>query len=340
MFAPVTGTENVKVGKKHRLLVLGGTKFVGRALVEAALDRGYEVTLFNRGLTNPELFEGVVEKLHGDRNADLGALGGRTWDSVVDVAAYHPAVVQRSLDVLGGAVARYLFVSTVSVYADQRVPPVEGAPVLGLEDPSDDSPQSYGARKAACEELVIRALGDRATVVRPGLIVGPHDPTERFSYWPRRVAEGGTVLAPGGPLDPVQFIDVRDLARFIMRLLQDDRSGIFNATGQTFEFGYLLSACLRVSCSNARVVWVPAEKLLEAGLDPWMGIPLWIGDPAWHAANRVDITRALMAGLEFRQLDETIRAALGSEPPLQPASFDRATEARVLNQVARAGPDG
>ncbi len=323
---------------RRSLLVLGGTKFLGRALVEAAVDRGYEVTLFNRGLTNPELFEGVVEKVRGDREVDLSALAGRTWDAVVDVAAYHPAVVQRSVDALSGSVARYLFVSTVSVYADQRVPPVEGAPVQRLEDSSDSSPESYGARKAACEEVVVGALGDRATIVRPGLIVGPHDPTDRFSYWPRRIAEGGAVLAPGEPSDPVQFIDVRDLAEFILRLLDDDRSGTFNATGPTMDLGYLLDACLRVCASDAKVAWVPADKLLEAGLDPWMGVPLWIGDPAWFAANRVNIKRALTAGLESRDLDDTIRGALDSEPPLMPSTFDRATEANLLSRTANGAP--
>jgi 2'-hydroxyisoflavone reductase len=322
-----------EVSSGYRVLVLGGTRFVGRALVEAGLDKGYQLTLFNRGRTNPELFDGVVETVRGDRTDDLSALAGRRWDAVVDVAAYHPAVVDRSLAALGGAAHRYLFVSTVSVYADQRIPAAEGAPVLELEDPSDDSPDSYGARKAACEDLVREALGDRATVVRPGLIVGPHDPTDRFSYWPRRVAEGGVVLGPGQPSDPLQFIDVRDLATFILRLLEDDRSGTFNATGHTVEFGHLLNACRQVCASEAEIVWVPGEILLEAGLDPWVGVPLWIGDPAWHAANRVVIGRALEAGLEFRHLDDTIRGALNSEPPLQPTTFDRAAEARLLQRV-------
>jgi 2'-hydroxyisoflavone reductase len=332
----MSDSGDVEVVNRPSLLVLGGTKFLGRALVEAAVDRGYTVTLFNRGITNPGLFEGVVETVRGDREVDLSALAGRTWDAVVDVAAYYPAVVQRSVDALGGSVARYLFVSTVSVYADQRVPPVEGAPVQRLEDPSDPSPDSYGARKAACEDVVVGTLGDRATVVRPGLIVGPHDLTDRFSYWPRRIAEGGTVLAPGKPSDPVQFIDVRDVAVFILRLLEDDRSGTFNATGPTMDFNHLLEACLRVCASGAKVVWVPAQKLHAAGLDPWMGVPLWIGDPAWHAANRVDITRALKAGLEFRDLDDTVRGALDSEPPLHPSTFDRATEAALLSQTAEA----
>jgi 2'-hydroxyisoflavone reductase len=148
------------------------------------------------------------------------------------------------------------------------------------------------------------------------------------------------VLAPGEPSDPVQFIDVRDLAGFILRLLEDDQAGTFNATGRSMDFAYLLDACLRVCDSDAKVVWVPANKLLEAGVDPWMGVPLWIGDPAWHAANRVDITRALRAGLEFRDLDETIRGALDSEAPLEPTTFDRATEAGLLSRTATAEPSG
>lgn len=320
--------------RKLRILVLGGTRFVGRAFVDAALEHGHDVTLFNRGLTNPGLFDGAVEEVRGDRTADLSSLAGRSWDAVVDVAAYHPAVVERSLSALVAATRRYLFVSTISVYADHRTPPVEDAPLLELKDPDDEGPESYGARKAACEALVTDGLGERATIVRPGLIVGPHDPTERFSYWPRRIAEGGTVLAPGEPTDPVQFIDVRDLAGFMLRLIEDDRSGTFNATGHTMAFGDLLDECRRVCEVDADIVWVPGDRLLAAGLDPWMGVPLWIGDPEFKSANQVDITRALRAGLVFRPLEETIRAALVSEPPAQPTTFTRSAEQALLQDLS------
>lgn len=316
-----------------RILVLGGTRFLGRAVVDVALAHGHTVTLFNRGLTNPGLFDGLVDEVRGDRTVDMSPLAGRSWDAVIDVAAYHPPVVRRSLDALSEATARYLFVSTVSVYADQTTPPVEGAPVLSLEDPAsedDDSPETYGARKAACEALVTGALGARSTVVRPGLIVGPHDPTDRFSYWPRRIATGGTVLAPGDPSDPLQFVDVRDLAAFIVRLLENGETGVFNATGRMIAFRELIDACSRVCGNDADVVWVPSDRLLAAGLDPWMGIPLWIADPAYRAANRVDVSRAFNAGLTTRQLDDTIRAALSSEPPLHPTTFTRTTEMRLL----------
>ena len=188
-----------------RLLVLGGTRFLGRALVDAALEHGHEATLFNRGRTNPKLYP-ELERLVGDRADDLSALEGSTWDVVVDVAAYNPAHVRRSVDVLSTS-ARYAFVSTVSVYVDQSAPPVEGAAVHELS-PGDErmSGRTRTARaRRACEQVVLEAFGDRALVVRPGLIVGPHDPTGRFTYWPHRVARGGEVLAPDRADDPVQF---------------------------------------------------------------------------------------------------------------------------------------
>ena len=214
--------------KSLRILVLGGTRFVGRALVEVALCRGHEVTLFNRGQTNPEIFPSV-EKLRGDRGTDLSALKGKTWDIVVDAVAYFPRAVELAVQELAH-VERYLFVSSVSVYADQSVPQFENAELETLEDPDDTSEESYGARKAAAESIVHRAFGHRATIVRPGMIVGPYDSTDRFSYWPKRIAERGRVLAPGDPDDPVQFIDVRDLAGFIIHLAEASTSGIFNAT--------------------------------------------------------------------------------------------------------------
>lgn len=311
-----------------RLLVLGGTRFVGRAVVQAALDQGHEVTTFNRGMTNPDLFAGQVERLHGDRASDLSALRGRDWDAVVDVAAYHPSVVQSSLEVV--AAPRYLFVSSVSVYADQSVPPVEGAAVYQLEGPDDTSPGSYGARKAACEDLVRKSLGAGATIVRPGLIVGPYDPTDRFNYWLRRLAAGGTVLAPGGPNDPVQFIDVRDLAQFIVRLIGQGLSGTYNATGPTMTFGSFLAVCQRALRSDAQLVWVPTADLLAAGVSPWMGVPLWIGDAGWKGANRVNIDRALEAGLTTRGLQDTIEAVMAAGFTGPPSEFDRESEAAIL----------
>jgi 2'-hydroxyisoflavone reductase len=316
-----------------RLLVLGGTRFLGRAIVETALARGHEVTLFNRGRTNPELFPDV-EKLRGDRPHDLAALDGRSWDAAIDVAAYFPRDVEPMVRRLA-QLERYVFVSSVSVYADQSVPPAEDAEVEPLTDPDDTGDESYGARKAACEAIVRDAFGERATVVRPGLIVGPHDFTDRFSYWPKRIAAGGRVLAPGDPADPVQFIDVRDLGEFIVQLVGAGRGGTFNATGPMLEFGDLLNACVEVTGSDAELVWVPTPALLAAGLDPWMGVPLWIAAPGWEAANRVPIDRALAAGLSFRPLADTITAALADEtPPKLVTALPPERERELLGSVA------
>jgi 2'-hydroxyisoflavone reductase len=292
-----------------RLLVLGGTRFLGRALVEEALRAGHELTLFNRGQTNPDLFP-EAEKLHGDRTKDLSALDGRDWDAVIDMATFLPRVVRRSVDALDGHVGRYVYVSSISVYADQSVPPVEGAAVEKLEDPASESIEDYGALKAACERVVEGAFGDRALIVRPGLIVGPHDSTDRFTYWPVRVARGGRVLGPGEPSDPVQFVDVRDLGAWILRATEAGLSGAYNATGESMPFVRLLEECRDVSGSDAELVWVPSDKLLAAGAEPWMGVPLWIAIPGWEAANRVDVSKAAAAGLRFRPVAETIRDTL------------------------------
>lgn len=315
------------------LLVLGGTAFVGRAVVAEALARGHRVTLFNRGITNPHLFPGA-EKLRGDRAEDVSALADRTWDAVIDVAAYDPDVVRRSVEVLAGQVGRYVFVSTLSVYADHSTTDGqrEEAPVLDVETVTEGS-ELYGAGKAACERAVLEAFGTRATVTRAGLIVGPHDRTTRFVYWPRRMAAGGRVVAPGTADDPLQFIDVRDLAVWLLGAAVVGQPGVFNVTGPQVPFARLLDAC-RVPGVEAEPVWVPSHQLLEAGVDPWMGVPLWIGAPGWEAANAVDITRAMNAGLWHRPLVDTIKAALehpgdDGDPPL--------SEEAERNLLARFG---
>ncbi|TML74332.1 MAG: NAD-dependent epimerase/dehydratase family protein [Actinobacteria bacterium] len=292
-----------------RLLVLGGTKFVGRAIVEAALARDHELTLFNRGQTNPGLFPDV-EQIRGDRTESLDALAGREWDAVVDVATFIPRVVRLSVDALRGRVERYVYVSSVSVYGDLSVAPLEGNRVAELEDPNSESLEDYGALKAACERIVEAAYAGRALIVRPGLIVGPHDPTDRFTYWPRRVAEGGRVLAPAPPDAPVQFIDVRDLAEWIVHATESESSGVYNATGEPSTFERLLETCSRVAGSNAEIVWVPSDRLVEAGVGEWMELPLWIAAPEFAAMQRASVAKAVDAGLTFRPLEETVRATL------------------------------
>lgn len=296
-----------------RLLVLGGTRFVGRAVVDSALEAGHDVTLFNRGRTNPGLYP-QVESVVGDRTADLSPLDGRHFDAVVDCAGYHPDVVRLSV---GKRLAdRYIFVSSCSVYADQSVPPVEGAAML-----DDDS---YGGRKAACEQVVLDGYRDQALIARPGMITGPHDPTERLAYWPRRLARGGRVLAPGDPAAPVQFIDVRDLARW---LVTTPANGVFNTVGPMTSMAAVLDACRQGN--PAELVWVPDEVLLREGVDPWMGVPMWIADPQWSAANEVDGTKAWAAGLVNRPIAETIadicECCRGEEP------LSEAEESRLLD---------
>lgn len=292
-----------------RLLLIGGPKFLGRALIEASLARGHEVTTFNRGQTNPELFP-EIEKLHGDRDGGLGALEGRSWDAAFDTSGYVPGVVRDSAELLDSAVERYAFVSSISVFGDFREPRSEDDPTEPLGDRPDDrlleDYSNYGALKALCEEAARDVYGERALVVRPGLIVGPYDPTDRFTYWPRRAERGGTLLAPAPPEQPVQMIDVRDLAEWLLRLVEEGRSGTFNATSPpgAHSFGSMLEAC------GARdVVWVDEEFLLEQEVEGWSDLPCWI--PSTRSDHRcfqlVDVSRALAAGLAFRPLADTAR---------------------------------
>jgi 2'-hydroxyisoflavone reductase len=291
------------------ILVLGGTRFLGRAIVEAALGRGHQVTLFNRGETNPHLFPGL-ETIKGDRTADVSGLAGREFDAAIDVAAMLPEHVEKTVGALRGDVAKYVFISTVSVYANHDITQKEGNAVLELREGMDEA-EAYGANKAACESVVTGDFGRRSLIIRPGLIVGPHDPTDRFAYWPRRVARGGRVLAPGGPAHPAQFIDVRDLGSWVVHAVEHGLSGIYNATGEPSTLGVLLDACQEILAAHtAELVWVSDELLLGAGVEPWMGIPLWTAAEDWGSASDVDIRRALGAGLSFRPLIDTVRDTL------------------------------
>ena len=321
-----------------RVLVLGGTKFVGRAITEAALGRGDAITLFNRGKTGPGLYPGI-ETVVGDRATDLARLEGREWDTVIDVAGYDPEVVRVSAEAFAKTAGRYVFVSTVSVYADQssRAGQLEGAPVLELHAGMTDPGELYGARKAAAERIVADVYGERALIPRPGLITGPHDPTDRVPYWPRRIARGGRVLAPGDPDDLTQFIDVRDLAAWIADACHHARGGIFNLTGDPGPFGAFLGDCKTATYSDADLAWIPGSRLLAAGVNPWTGIPMWIGDPALPGINDVDNSHAVATGLAFRPVTETIRDTLAwdlarggpAEEGLSPAE-----EARLLRELA------
>jgi 2'-hydroxyisoflavone reductase len=300
-----------------RLLVLGGTKFLGRHAVAAALADGHEVTTFTRGRTNPDLFP-EAEHLTGDRDGGLDALRGREWDGVVDTSGYVPRVVRQSAELLRAAVQHYVFVSTISVYAE----PDE------LDDPATENiEQHYGALKRACERVVEEVYGERSARVRAGLIVGPHDPTDRFTYWPRRLAAGGDVLAPGDPPQPLQVIDARDLAAWLVRLALDGPGGTFDATGEQTTLGAVLEQ-LR---GGAQLVWVDGQRVLDAGVQPWMELPLWLPRDAWELMER-DVSAAVAAGLSFRPLEETARDTFEwdrTEPGDRP-TLTREKEAEVL----------
>jgi 2'-hydroxyisoflavone reductase len=306
-----------------KLLVLGGTKFLGRHAVDAALAAGHEVTIFTRGQTNPDLFP-EAEHLHGDRDGDLDSLDGGTWDGVVDTSGYVPRIVRQSAELLRDRVDRYVFVSSISVYDDFSAPVSESTQVAALEDPAtEEIMEHYGALKAACERVVDEVYGDRSARVRAGLIVGPYDPTDRFTYWPRRIAAGGTVLGPGDPSAPVQFVDARDLAAWLVELALEGPGGTFNATGpaEPLTFAELLERMRGAIGSDAEVVWVEGQRVLDAGVEPWTELPLWLPGDDYAGMARADIGRALDAGLTFRPVEETAVDTLAwdrSEPGDRP----------------------
>ena len=297
-----------------KILIIGGTRFLGLHLVDSALARRHTVTLFNRGQTNPDLFP-QIETVHGDREKDLDKLSSRHWDAVIDTCGYVPRIVKMSAEALKDSVQRYVFISSISVYASfSRIGIHENDAVGEWKDRSDESsPESYGPRKAVCEENVREVFGDRTIIVRPGLIVGPHDPTDRFTYWPVRVARGGKVLAPDRPDVPTQIIDVHDLSDFIIRLIEQNASGTFNVTGPDYNlsFGKLLETCKQVSHSDANFNWASTEFLEHNNVAPWSDLPAWVPDQGEDAGfARLDVSKAIKAGLTFRPLEETVKDTL------------------------------
>jgi 2'-hydroxyisoflavone reductase len=311
-FGPKTlfaGTDS-----KKTLLILGGTRFLGPEIVDAAKASGWTITLFNRGKTNPGLFPDL-EKLQGDRNGDLKSLAGRTFDAVIDTSGYVPRQVRDAAALLGKQGAKqYVFVSSISVYASLGKPGVdETAPVAVLKDPTVEkvTEETYGGLKALCEAAAEAAMPGRATNVRPGLIVGPNDGTDRFTYWPVRVAKGGEVLAPNRPEDPVEVIDVRDLAAWIVRTIDTKTFGVFNATSAPIKVGDMLEACKAASGSDARFTWVSAAFLKAQKVEEWSDMPAWTspeGDDA--GGGLVSNARAVAKGLTFRPLRTTAKDTL------------------------------
>ncbi|MDX9910679.1 MAG: NAD-dependent epimerase/dehydratase family protein [Phycisphaerales bacterium] len=325
-----------------RVLILGGTGFLGPHCISAALARGHSVTIFNRGRTEERRkdagFDSVVpegvEVLYGNRDPSLSAdagkpdpdpdapvgltqLEGRKWDGVIDTSGYWPRIVAASAKLLAPNVERYLFVSSISAFAQNDIIGMdESAPVGTLDEPEreefGDDFSRYGPAKAACESAAEAALPGRAINVRPGYIVGPRDTSRRWIYWPARVARGGAMVVPGTPNDPVQIIDVRDLAEFLVKLLEDRARGVFNATGPAGGMTMIdmIAGCNEGLGANASPAWIPAEFLGEQGLDP-SRFPIWIPPEGETAGfHRINVKKAIAAGLTFRPVSDTARATM------------------------------
>lgn len=293
------------------LLILGGSVFLGRHLVAAAREAGHKVTIFNRGNHSlPE--QDDIEQIRGDRQSDLKLLQGRNWDAVVDTCGMEPDVVAASGKALKDGTGHYVFISSISAYDNFRqIGMRESAPTKLI--PLDEA-QDYGSNKAHCERVVSELYKDSALIIRPGLIVGRYDPSDRFTYWVRRINTGGNILAPGRPERFVQFIDVRDLSEWIIRMTEANLSGTYNATGPGFPLSMeqLLKKCREISKSNTSFTWASDEELSEIGVTPWTELPLWIPetDQEHIGFMQIDCSKAQDRGLSYRTLDETIEDTL------------------------------
>lgn len=305
--------------RKLKLLVLGGTRFLGPAIVRRAQERGHELTLFNRGKSRPGLFD-AIEQIHGDRDpkkdegAGLKQIAGRKWDACLDTSGFYPRIVKASCDALAENVGHYVFVSTVSVYAKDDTPGADETAATGtLTDPANEDMgkefERYGPFKRLCEEAVEAAFPGRTANVRPGYIVGPEDNSDRFTYWPARVARGGEVLAPGTPDDPIQVIDVRDLGAWLVHLAEAKTAGIFNAVGPEKKtgIGAVLETCKKAAASDASFTWIPWEFLEKQGEKGDEGIPIWMPPiPKYAGYHARSGAKALKHGLTLRPLPETV----------------------------------
>lgn len=339
-----------------KLLILGGTRFLGRHLADQALARGHRVTLLHRGRSGPGLFPQAEHRI-ADRDGDLSALDSGRWDAAIDTSAYVPRQVRAMAERLAGRVGQYQLVSSVSVYTAFDTPGLdETAAVQTLDDPTTEAVtgETYGGLKALCEAAAQQGFGARCLVSRPGLLVGPHDPTGRFAWWLQRLARGGEVLAPGDPAAPVQFIDARDAAAWMLLQAERGSAGVFNLTGpaQALTMGGLLEAARRLLAPGAQLCWVDEAFLLAQGVAPWTGLPLWLPREQW-GLDQVDIARALASGLQCRPLTATLadtaawaagadRAAAGTAegPPRPAVGLDAGREAALLAAwLGRPGAD-
>ncbi|NNB87462.1 epimerase [Corallococcus exiguus] len=314
-----TDDKDTTPGKPLNILILGGTRFLGPALVQVAQARGHTLTLFNRGKSNPGLFPDV-EKLQGDRDPDKGeglkALAGRKWDAVIDTSGYVPRIVKASAELLAPNVEQYVFISSISVYKEMTKSNLNESDAVGTipdETTEEVGETSYGPLKALCEKAAETALPGRTLNIRPGLIVGPDDGSDRFTYWPLRVAKGGEVLAPGDGEDPVQVIDARDLAAFIIRNVERRSMGIFNVTGpvQPMKMKGMLETLREATGSDARFTWVDSAFLDQQKVTAFGDMPAWVPRTGPEGGiGAVSITKATQAGLVTRSLADTVRDTL------------------------------
>jgi 2'-hydroxyisoflavone reductase len=318
-----------------KLLILGGTRFVGRHITQTALDRGHTVTLFNRGRSNPDLFP-TAEKLVGDRGVDLGPLRGRRWDAVIDVNGYVPRHVREAAQLLANAVDHYTFISTISVYSQMDIPNQdENAPLATIDNSETEevTGESYGALKVLCEQAAEQIMPGRTLIIRPGFVVGPHDTTDRFTSWLRRIQQGGEMLAPGDPAAPIQFIDGRDLAEFTVRLTENHQTSAYNATGPAtpLTWGEVFTAAKQVSKADTTFTWV-SEAFLETQEIGDADLPMWMPTPL-QGLMRVSIDKGLAAGLTFRPLAQTIADTLAwdAQEGSPKAGLSPAREAELLH---------
>lgn len=297
-----------------KILILGGTQFVGLHLTQAAIDAGHEVTLFNRGRTNTHLFPDV-EKLVGDRNESGGydALKGRTWDAAIDVTAYFPRQVKELLEVLSGSIEHFTYISTVSVYADFSKEITEDSPLAELEDPTTEeiTGGTYGGLKVLCEVQAEKYMPGKTLTIRPTYVVGPHDHTDRFTYWLTRTAKGGEMLAPGSPDENLRIIDGRDLAEWTIRLVEAKQTGIYNGVGPDYDltFGEVVETVKNLIGSDTEFVWVSQEFAEENDIlgNP---MPLWNPGPEYVGMRTTSNKNAVAVGLTYRSLEETIKETL------------------------------
>ncbi len=327
--AAARATPDDAMPKPQRILILGGTGFLGPQIVDAATARGHHVTLFNRGKTRPELFKDrpEIEILHGDRDPkkDEGlasledaVVAGTHWDAVVDTSGYVPRIVGASANVLAPAIDQYVFISTISVFADDvaQHSAEDGKLATMPDETSEDVRQFYGALKVLCEKAAEAAAPGKVTTIRPGLIVGPGDPTDRFTYWPVRIARGGEVLCPGDGADPIQFIDVRDLAEFTVHCIEQRSFGTFNATGPERELPMkeLVDACAAQpqapGATPATLTWVPTDFLVAQQVSPWSDMPVWVPRGPDNGFSNIDCSKAIAAGLSFRPVTPTVHDTL------------------------------